>query len=99
MTCAPKSTANNPVPSRAAELPEWVAERHSIGEKPGAHRPAEKDHFLTPQEVAALLRVSTRTVSRLVKSGELPALRVGRSLRFKRTEIFSLFNALETSRE
>ncbi|AHW63086.1 MAG: helix-turn-helix domain-containing protein [Corynebacterium sp.] len=37
--------------------------------------------FLTVAEVAELMRVSKMTVYRLVHSGELPAVRVGRSFR------------------
>lgn len=37
--------------------------------------------FLTVAEVASLMRVSKMTVYRLVHSGEMPALRVGRSFR------------------
>jgi excisionase family DNA binding protein len=37
--------------------------------------------FLTVAEVAALMRVSKMTVYRLVHSGELPAIRTGRSFR------------------
>jgi len=37
--------------------------------------------FLTVAEVAALMRVSKMTVYRLVQSGELAAVRVGRSYR------------------
>ncbi|WP_430333915.1 helix-turn-helix domain-containing protein [Rhodococcus sp. ACT016] len=37
--------------------------------------------FLTVAEVATLMRVSKMTVYRLVHSGELPAVRVGRSFR------------------
>lgn len=37
--------------------------------------------FCTVAEVAALMRVSKMTVYRLVHSGELPAVRVGRSFR------------------
>ena len=37
--------------------------------------------FLTVAEVAAVTRVSKMTVYRLVHSGELPAVRVGRSFR------------------
>jgi excisionase family DNA binding protein len=37
--------------------------------------------FLTVAEVAALMRVSKMTVYRLVHSGELTAVRVGRSFR------------------
>ncbi|MEV4364562.1 helix-turn-helix domain-containing protein [Nonomuraea sp. NPDC049625] len=38
-------------------------------------------HFLTVAEVATLMRTSKMTVYRLVHSGELPAIRVGRSFR------------------
>ena len=38
-----------------------------------------KARFLTVQEVADLMRVSSMTVYRLIKSGDLPAVRVGRS--------------------
>ncbi len=37
--------------------------------------------FLTVAEVAAIMRVSKMTVYRLVHSGDLPAVRVGRSYR------------------
>ncbi len=37
--------------------------------------------FLTVAEVATVMRVSKMTVYRLVHSGELPAVRVGRSFR------------------
>ena len=37
--------------------------------------------FLTVAEVATLMRVSKMTVYRLVHSGELPAIRVGKSFR------------------
>ena len=37
--------------------------------------------FMTVAEVAAVMRVSKMTVYRLVHSGELPAVRVGRSVR------------------
>ena len=38
-------------------------------------------NFLTVAEVALIMRVSKMTVYRLVKSGELEAIRVGRSFR------------------
>ena len=43
--------------------------------------PLAEAKFLTVAEVAALMRVSKMTVYRLVHSGELPAIRVGRSFR------------------
>ena len=43
--------------------------------------------FLTVAEVAELMRVSTMTVYRLIKGGELPAVRVGRSYRIREDDI------------
>ncbi|HEY0486410.1 MAG TPA: helix-turn-helix domain-containing protein [Mycobacteriales bacterium] len=43
--------------------------------------PLSEVRFLTVAEVAALMRVSKMTVYRLVHSGELSAVRVGRSFR------------------
>ncbi len=37
--------------------------------------------FLTPEEIAEEIKVSRMTIYRLIHSGELPAVRVGRSLR------------------
>ncbi len=44
-------------------------------------------NFLTVAEVAAMMRVSKMTVYRLVHSGELPAVRVGRSFRVPENEV------------
>ncbi|WP_369054943.1 MULTISPECIES: helix-turn-helix domain-containing protein [Kineococcus] len=44
-------------------------------------RPLSDVRFLTVAEVASMMRVSKMTVYRLVHSGELPAVRVGRSFR------------------
>ncbi len=49
-------------------------------ERPGGVDPPQVQ-FLTVAEVAARMRVSKMTVYRLVHSGELPAVRVGRSYR------------------
>ena len=43
--------------------------------------------FLTVAEVASVMRVSKMTVYRLVHSGELPAVRVGRSFRVSRDDV------------
>jgi excisionase family DNA binding protein len=43
--------------------------------------------FLTVAEVAKVMRVSKMTVYRLVHSGELPAVRVGRSFRVPETAV------------
>ena len=43
--------------------------------------------FLTVAEVAALMRVSTMTVYRLIKAGDLAAVRVGKSYRIKEDDV------------
>jgi excisionase family DNA binding protein len=43
--------------------------------------------FLTVSEVAGALRVSNMTVYRLVQSGQLPAVRVGRSYRIREEDL------------
>jgi excisionase family DNA binding protein len=48
---------------------------------PGPNSLPAQVSFLTVAEVAAMMRVSKMTVYRLVHSGELPAVRVGRSFR------------------
>ncbi|MEA3020516.1 MAG: hypothetical protein QOI47_2040 [Actinomycetota bacterium] len=47
------------------------------------------ERFLTVNEVAELMRVSTMTVYRLIKSGDLRAARVGRSFRLRAAEVDS----------
>ncbi len=43
--------------------------------------------LLTVAEVAAAMRVSNMTVYRLIKSGELPAVRVGKGYRIRSSEL------------
>lgn len=43
--------------------------------------------FLTVAEVADMMRVSSMTVYRLVHSGELPAVRFGRSFRIPESAV------------
>ena len=43
--------------------------------------------LLTPQETAAFLSVSVRTVQRLVSAGELPAVRIRKSMRFRMDDL------------
>ena len=46
-----------------------------------------RSRFLTAGEVASLLRVSTMTVYRLIKAGELAAVRVGKSYRVREDDV------------
>jgi excisionase family DNA binding protein len=43
--------------------------------------------LLTVAEVASAMRVSTMTVYRLIKSGELPAVRVGKNYRIREHDL------------
>lgn len=51
-------------------------------------RPLSDVRFLTVAEVAAVMRVSKMTVYRLVHSGDLPAVRVGRSFRVPEQAVY-----------
>ena len=61
-----------------------------LGRRKGSSRVAQSfstSRFLTVQEVAELMRVSTMTVYRLIKAGDLPAVRVGRSFRVRDVDV------------
>lgn len=46
-----------------------------------------RSRFLTVTEVADLLRVSSMTIYRLIKDGELAAVRVGKSYRLREDDV------------
>ena len=45
------------------------------------------DRLLTVAEVVATMRVSNMTVYRLIKNGDLPALRVGKNYRIRESDV------------
>ncbi len=45
------------------------------------------DPLLTVGEVAGIMRVSNMTVYRLIKSGQLAAIRVGKNYRIRRVDV------------
>jgi len=47
----------------------------------------EKNEFLTVEELAELLKVSPRTIRRIIKRKEMPVIRIGRQLRFRRQDV------------
>jgi excisionase family DNA binding protein len=49
--------------------------------------PFPEVRFVTVNEVAMALRVSRMTVYRLIKQGDLPALRVGRGYRIREQDV------------
>jgi excisionase family DNA binding protein len=48
--------------------------------------------LLTVPEAAAALRLSTRTVRRMLKSGSLASVTIGRSVRIRSTDLASLIS-------
>jgi excisionase family DNA binding protein len=46
-----------------------------------------KARFFTVAEVAHVLRVSNMTVYRLISSGQLPAVRIGKSYRLREEDV------------
>lgn len=48
---------------------------------------SQRPRYLTVAEVAQDMRVSTMTVYRLIKSGELAAVRVGKSYRIRAEDL------------
>jgi excisionase family DNA binding protein len=61
----------------------WLVRRMTIFDTP-ADNPRR---LLTTDEVVSYLRVNARTVYRLIQSGDLPAVRVGRQWRIRRNDL------------
>jgi excisionase family DNA binding protein len=93
----PKKPSLAPVastPISRADLPAWVyakpaPEAHATTLHDAADNSAD---LLTRAEVAQYLRVSDRTVSRLIRAGKLPASRIGRAVRIRQSDLLYLLN-------
>lgn len=91
----PKKLSHEPAassPITRADLPAWVytkAEPITRAAEPQAPADATDD-LLTRTEVARYLRVSDRTVSRLVRKGQLPASRIGRTVRIRQSDLLDM---------
>ncbi|MFB0835688.1 helix-turn-helix domain-containing protein [Arthrobacter halodurans] len=59
----------------------------------------ENAHYLTVAEVAVAMRVSKMTVYRLVHTGDLPAVRFGRSYRVPERAVQEYLVSGETGQE
>ena len=73
-------------------LPQWVfaaPEPDRSTNDTETQQPLAGD-LLNLAETAYLLRLSTRTVSRLIQCGTLPALRLGRSVRVSRSDLMQI---------
>ncbi|WP_419923899.1 helix-turn-helix domain-containing protein [Candidatus Poriferisocius sp.] len=53
----------------------------------GMAKPDGRERLMTVAEVAALMRVSTMTVYRLIKARDLPAVRIGKSYRLREGDV------------
>ena len=55
------------------------------------------EEVMTVPEVAEYLRINPQTVYRKAKSGQLPAVRIGRAIRFRRSELESWLKNLSNN--
>lgn len=62
----------------------WHAQRGSVMAEA---QPFAAGRLLTVAEVAAAMRVSNMTVYRLIKAGDLPAVRVGKNYRIREADV------------
>jgi excisionase family DNA binding protein len=62
-------------------------------------RPLATGAFLTVAEVAAAMRVSTMTVYRLIKGGELHAVRIGHNYRIREGDLERYLSARSVQAE
>ncbi len=93
----PKKPSHTPAastPISRADLPAWVyakpePEPHAATPQAPADNPAD---LLTRAEAARYLRVSDRTVSRLIRTGQLPASRIGRAVRIRQSDLLHMLN-------
>ena len=90
----PSHTSAASTPISRAYLPAWVYAKP----EPMAHAATPQvsvdatDDLLTRAEVARYLRVSDRTVSRLIRAGKLPASRIGRAVRIRQSDLLEMLN-------
>ena len=76
------------------DLPAWVYAKP----EPEAHATTPHDaavatdDLMTRSEVARYLRVSDRTVSRLIHKGQLPASRIGRAVRIRQLDLLNMLD-------
>ncbi len=61
-------------------------------------RDDDPDRGMSIDEVAALMGVARRTARRRFEEGALPAVRVGRCLRFRRADVVTFMAAHTTTR-
>ena len=93
----PKKPSHTPAastPISRADLPAWVyAKPEPMAQAATPQVSADNlADLLTRAEVAQYLRVSDRTVSRLIRTGQLPASRIGRTVRIRYADLLGLID-------
>lgn len=101
----PRTSPARPAPTPAAgaqvtgDLPPTVAQPELLSvSDPSPAYPAELPQLMTSAEVAQALRLSAYQVREYVRTGVLPAFRVGRELRFDRVDVARHINSLRITR-
>jgi excisionase family DNA binding protein len=61
-----------------------------------ANQSFRETRFVTVTEVAELMRVSKMTVYRLIKQGDLPAVRIGRGFRIREEDVHRFLDSRYT---
>jgi excisionase family DNA binding protein len=61
-----------------------------------AQRSFREAQFVTVNEVAQLMRVSKMTVYRLIKQGDLPAVRIGKGYRIREEDVHRFLDSRYT---
>ena len=56
-------------------------------EEPTGNKQKSNEQFICQDEVAALLKVTSRTVRNLMRARMIPFYQFGRSVRFRRSEV------------
>jgi len=62
-----------------------------------SHTESTTPAFLTMDEVLGYLRVTSRTIYRLIKAGDLPAVRIGRQWRFRQSDLDAWLSRQQTN--
>ncbi len=108
-------TATGDQPCRGGELPAWARTRPSTKTTPSPHKIAKLSsarpdvgqdarrplptRLLTVAETASFFQVSEKTIRRLIDRGELPVVRLGRSVRIDPEAIEKMMVQSEQDRE
>jgi len=58
-------------------------------ETPGLPAPASADELIDKREIAARLKISTRSVDEWQRSGKIPYLKIGKTVRYRWPDVLA----------